>query len=1360
MGETERGLASPYATGGGGVTLEHAYGAYLLAGLLQGRPVGGLGDDLTLREVRFQQAATCPVDDLVVVGESPTLSRVLYIGVRRNPIIAGGNAEFVTLLVNYLRMLVDRRAGFDLDGKRLALAVAAHHTGADEVTKLAFFARRQPNEASFRSALLRPKATSGYVRLRLKHLKGAVAAAAVQGSIALADEAALDDLTWRLLKSLRIVQLRLEGDDQADRTNVVGHLVSLAGGPAQAHALWDRLIGLSATYAQASAVVNCEMLARDLSSVIQLENSASALSMTSPSVSDEQMYERLRQLPPVCGPRLVTAWRDDHVQAWRLITALTALDVRPTELLRQWEAHQPGWLATASWQVQLAASELAAGYDARNLAASLLMRAAEQGVPRRSFWLARAAMIYDECGSDDDREGSLSLLSSASGTEELYADAVRAMLAGDLDTAVRIAEDWMPVDAGEEALRIALRLRLIEPVEPEAGLDRESLDRGLRLLDEALRHDWAPGFAVLRARLLILRARRGESANFDADLREARTIALRARDDRRTYRADSAEAVVLACHASALLMDVRRILELGAPGGEATQLEAGTPEVCQWVAIAAIQRGDLKLARQRAVHISDEAAKARIDAYLAQASGQDAEPHWRRAAELAGDNHEELAHALGGLAELGIDALAQYPDFARRNPAAVHEVRAQLDLTEGQPEVAIARLRSHRRSSITAALDLARAYQKAGRIADQVQTLRDAADDFGDRSLRYSAAAVLARTGSAHEAEQELDSLLASAEPSWSGRADALRLAAELAAEDGRHDRACDLLRTLLQIEPEDSTSRWALVRILLHRGDLNGAWRVLHEAPQPLEPSNTVDAKAWIQLHRRRGRTVETITGCLRLLLRFADDEQFAATVLMNVILPWPESHDLPEEVRNQLATELDQFFLRWPDSPHLQQIQTSDVDQLQADMIAMMRRTSDQQALLRRCAYAVDRGQLPLAMLAVVAGRSYAEVCLRGGTGVLVAHIPDQAEFTACLNSAEAAEDADIVIDTPTAAVLISLSAEVRTIALSYFSRVLTTDDVMVDALAAKDTLEFRPTGSMQYEEQNDAIRLHEISEDEADRLARAAAQLHDEIEQLTRRTAPAASRSFEGKPEAQLSTWASPLDLARSSQMHLWSDDPFLRVQARRTGVRATSTVAVIARLATTGLITPGQHEACIQALVRSRVGDFPLNEQRLLGLAENDNWDSTGVMAVLGRPTTWEDLPRAFDLYRRLAAQVQEYAPDRLADWLYHAVQGATARLMRPRTASEIAALQLITAIQLDPANTSKTVQLLAATRRALAAGDDPDGTPAADPLPFAITILRNAITDTASSERAAPTVIGMFADVEESDKEILLRALLE
>ncbi|MFC0097811.1 hypothetical protein ACFFKH_09745 [Micromonospora marina] len=1338
--------------------MEHAYGALLLAAMLLRHPVAGLGDEFTVREVRFQQGTTCPVDDLVVLGDCTPNSRTLYVGVRRTPTIGGGNAPFVTLLANYLRMVIDRHAGLDTGRERLGLALAAPHTGAVEVAQLAFLARRQPDDPAFRRAVAAPRATNVKIRKRLKALDAAVTAAAAQGGIPLPDTAARDALTWRLLKALRIIELRLEGDDQADRTAVVSRLVSLAGDPSRAVAVWRRLRELSAEYAQTAATVTHDMLVRDVHTLVSIAPLTPAFAPA--VVRDEQMYERLQQLPALHGPRLLAAWRDDQTLAWRLITAVTAVEDRPAEVLRQWQASRPAWLGVASWQVQLAAGELAASYGSGILAADLFTAAATQGAPRRALWLARAAMIYDEHGSDDGRQAALASLPRPVAEGEPFAGAVVALFAGDRDTAVRIIEAWAPEEPSDRTLRAALRLRLAARDDAAPVLDRPTIDRGLHVLAEALRDQWAAGLAVARAQMLIIRARRSESPNWDADLREARSLAIRARDDRRTYRGDSPEAVAVACHASLLLMDLRRVLDLGAPDGEANAYEAASAEVCQYVAMAAIQFGQLDLARQRAEQVPDGPGRAQIDAYLAQADGRDPQPHWWRAAELADGSDEQLAQALLGLAQIGIDGLTRYAAFARRYPDEAVELRAMTELAAGRPGSAILQLRDRRRSSVTAALNLAQAYQAAGQLDDQVQTLRDAADHFGDRSLRLSAAEVLARAGRSDEAEQELTALLAAAEPDWSGRADALRLVAQLASDSGRLDRLCGLLRTVVQIEPEDTRSRWALVRTQMNRGDVAEAWRALHEAPQPLDPSNTADARAWIQLHRRRGQPVETVVGCLRLLRRFGDDEQFVAFALMNLMLPWPEAVELPDRLRAQLAAESEQFFQRWPDSRHLRRLQSADFDQLRTDMIAMMRRTGDQQMLWRRLAHGLARGQVPLARLAAAAQRSYAEICLRRGDGILPAHVPDHGEFTACIEAAQAAEDHDIVIDTPAATVLLALPDDVRRAAMNRFARVLTTDDVMLDSLAAEDTLALRTTRSVRYEDQHDHLLLDEATEAEADRLARDAEGLHAAIEALTRRTTPLTRRTFDEPLPGPLGVWVSPLDLARAEHAVLWSDDPALRVLARGTGVQAASTFAVLHQLVTAGAITEDQHEQCMRRLIKARIGHMPLDERRLLDLAADDNWHPAGVAAALARPTTWADARRTLAFYQRLTTQVQTHAPATARDWLYAAVHGAGSFFIRPSAAAGVAACLLATTIEIAAAQGEQVAHLVAATRQALTDTDDPDGIPATDPLPIAATLLRDAYVTGSTRQLATRFVVETFAALGEIDKHAIIRVLLE
>jgi hypothetical protein len=61
-------------------------------------------------------------------------------------------------------------------------------------------------------------------------------------------------------------------------------------------------------------------------------------------------------------------------------------------------------------------------------------------------------------------------------------------------------------------------------------------------------------------------------------------------------------------------------------------------------------------------------------------------------------------------------------------------------------------------------------HKTVGNVDERVQTLREAADTFGDPSLRFTAAEALAGADRPGEAEQELDVLLATAPPDWPAR--------------------------------------------------------------------------------------------------------------------------------------------------------------------------------------------------------------------------------------------------------------------------------------------------------------------------------------------------------------------------------------------------------------------------------------------------------------------------------------------------------------------------------------------------------------------------------------------------------------
>lgn len=262
-----RGGASPYATGGGGTVLEHRYGAVLLACLLTGDPVTELGDDATPVAVRFQASAVSPVDDLLVTGLTPDGGeRKVSIGVRRAPGLVPSDDASARLLASYLEVVADQREALRSGRWRLCLAVAGPNTPMRQLAELAAIARASANEAQFRAEVARPGRTNDGVRERLGHVD-----ALVEVARAGIEPAGVDapELTWCLLSSLWVRELRLEGTDQTDRTHAVRALrdVTRARTNEAADQLFSRLAELASRYAPAGATVTRDELLRDLDGV-------------------------------------------------------------------------------------------------------------------------------------------------------------------------------------------------------------------------------------------------------------------------------------------------------------------------------------------------------------------------------------------------------------------------------------------------------------------------------------------------------------------------------------------------------------------------------------------------------------------------------------------------------------------------------------------------------------------------------------------------------------------------------------------------------------------------------------------------------------------------------------------------------------------------------------------------------------------------------------------------------------------------------------------------------------------------------------------------------------------------------------
>ncbi len=263
---SENSTSSSYATGGGGIILEHEYAASAFASLLLAQPIEGLGDEFTLLSVGVQQGAHSAVDDIAIEGISPGGRRTLRVACRRRPTIGKSEESTVKLFVDLLDAVATDPSSHTSGRARLGLAISAPFGPASELAILTEIARRQPDHASFVMAVKTPGAQSSQVRVRLQHVFDVVEAAEAHRGNSSLDEDRIAHVTWHLLQALFVIELRLEGDVAPGRTNLVARLTALTGDVSRAEDLRLRLVRIAGAAEVRAGAYTRPMLRRDLRS--------------------------------------------------------------------------------------------------------------------------------------------------------------------------------------------------------------------------------------------------------------------------------------------------------------------------------------------------------------------------------------------------------------------------------------------------------------------------------------------------------------------------------------------------------------------------------------------------------------------------------------------------------------------------------------------------------------------------------------------------------------------------------------------------------------------------------------------------------------------------------------------------------------------------------------------------------------------------------------------------------------------------------------------------------------------------------------------------------------------------------------
>lgn len=358
--------ASPFSTGGGGVTLEQRYGAGLLSYLLTGAPASEFGGAAIPVAVRYQAAASAPTDDYLMTGVDVRGDEwSSYVAVRNNPTLTPKNPPTVKLIRAFLETL-DAQFEAVLTGRSwVVLASSVSSSGAQQLRILTRWAQdASVDNGEFREHIATPHQVGTREKQRLEQIDAIVSKINSQATFAhLPAEPA--ELTWFLLSHLRIELLDLEGDRSPGRTVVIERLIRRTSGQdlASAEALYTRMVELSGTFAATAASVTSTLLESKLDGLLAPISSPASLV---PTTADRQRVAQERSL---IAPTLMRIRTD----------ARRSLGLLPKEVERSFAVEPP----IPAQLTELAEGALLVlrgpiGSGKTDLAASWLMQQADQ----------------------------------------------------------------------------------------------------------------------------------------------------------------------------------------------------------------------------------------------------------------------------------------------------------------------------------------------------------------------------------------------------------------------------------------------------------------------------------------------------------------------------------------------------------------------------------------------------------------------------------------------------------------------------------------------------------------------------------------------------------------------------------------------------------------------------------------------------------------------------------------------------------------------------------------------------------------------------------------------------------------------
>jgi tetratricopeptide (TPR) repeat protein len=1077
------------------------------------------------------------------------------------------------------------------------------------------------------------------------------------------------------------------------------------------------------------------------------------------ATAEKSIDDAIQRFPEILHSRIKLEWQSDRDGVDRVLEALNDPATRPSDVVGEWQRQIPVWLKNLSWHALLVAGELANAYDGAVLSAELFIAAINSGATRREYWSARAALLWKFQENESRarqvlQDGNVDLQSP-----DHLARIVFAFVTDDFTTAQQLLQSWDPEAPIDIFLAASIGGALViaagpgDPASPEPNFARIAA-----IYREALQA--IPYSASLRIGLsatLINMALTGTSTNRHGDLQEALEHALRARDICRQNRSSSVQAVNLACQAAYCDSQFARVIEIGmAVTGEATSEEANSDVVRVYVASAAIIRGQTSISEELIPHIADAFQRALLVAMSAEVARHASADLWRSALDQAHSTTDRV-QALLGLARMGIIDQPSLEGIARDSRQQAVLIRAVAAASSGSVDAAIQELRALESMDFNSTTALVNAYVQAGNVGAAVDVLREASQTLSEPRLRIEAAVLLWQEDQRDEARAQLEELLVDSGSNEDLRLASLAILGQWAADQGQWARAQERFQEFLALKPNDSNARWAVILAMLRQGLISDASRVYNSSPVEQKIIYPDHARAWmaVKTHEVQVDFVKLVEEIIEVAGRFPDNEDVQAEAIFAVLSPSSrEEPPLPSPVQARFNDLCDRFFRSWPDSSRLRRYSTNDIADFVSQMEDLVRPTQQEKVLRREIADRLAKNTLPWAFLSVMTGRSYSEVVIVRGAGVLPAQHIDTVEQQLCVEAAQAALNKEVVVDISAASVITELG-DLTNLLIGQFERLIVSEGERLDAVRAVEFLRNRSTSTWVYDELNDRGRLADIPAEVADLHYNKAVKLVDIIRRC-RVVSVKLDPPLTELKELASSSWASAVQCAAQNSAIFWCDDVALRAVARSIGVAAFSTPSLLQVLFERQVLSAAQRESGIRTLIKAMVGDFLLDQVRLSTLTAEYGNVAAPIASLFSRSAAWANFNASYPIWITLVGQVATFDKRYAADWLNAATVGFTRLLQGADIRREAGALLLGSAATIISNDPDEVARCVVAVRAGLAGTREEECDD--DPLGRAAQMIRATLARDIGIPSATTYVSSMFSRLDSTDRYKVLQAL--